>query len=234
MTAATLRGKRALVTGASRGLGAAIAARLAELGAIVVRSSRTGEEDGSIAADLSLPEHCARLAAAAGAEGAVDILVNNAGDFRSGPVESIDFAEARRLFDLNFWAPLQLVQALLPAFPAAGGAIVNISSLNTSTAQAEATIYSASKAALEMATRCLARELAPRNIRVNAVAPGPVPTRLLADAVDSIAFDYMLPHIPLGRLGSEADVAGAVAWLAGDGAGWVTGQVIRVDGGMSS
>lgn len=234
MTARPLDGKRALVTGASRGLGAAIAARLGELGAAVVESSRTGEERNSIPADLSLPEECARLASVARAGGAIDILVNNAGDFRSAPVDAVDFAEARRLFDLNFWAPLQLIQALLPAFPAAGGSIVSISSLNTAVAQPEATIYSASKAALEMATRCLARELAPRNIRVNAVAPGPVPTRLLTKAVGGVAFDYMLPHIPLGRLGSEADVAAAVAWLAGDDAGWVTGQVIRVDGGMSS
>jgi 3-oxoacyl-[acyl-carrier protein] reductase len=234
MIARPLHGKRALVTGAGRGLGAAIAERLSELGATLVRCSRTGTEEGSIRADLSLPEECARLAAAARAQGEVDILVNNAGDFQSTSADSIDFVEARRLFDLNFWAPLQLIQALLPAFPAAGGSIVNISSLNTAIAQPEATIYSASKAALEMATRCLARELASRNIRVTAVAPGPVPTRLLAEAVGGGGFDYMLPYIPLGRLGSEADVAAAVAWLVGDGAQWVTGQVIRVDGGMSS
>lgn len=233
MTARPLDGKRALVTGASRGLGAAIAARLAEQGAAIVKSGRTGKGGNFIRADLSLPEECARLAAAVKAEGSIDILVNNAGDFRSGPVGGIDFVEGRRLFELNFWAPLQIVQALLPAF-IRGGSIVNISSLNTAVAQPEATLYSASKAALEMATRCLARELAPRNIRVNAVAPGPVPSRLLAEAVGGADFDYMIPHIPLGRLGREADVAGAVAWLAGESAGWVTGQVIRVDGGMSS
>lgn len=234
MNARPLDGKRALVTGASRGLGAAIADRLSELGATLVKCSRTGMEEGSIRADLSLPEDCTRLAAAAKRDGAVDILVNNAGAFESAAVGGIDFGEARRLFDLNFWAPMQLIQALLPAFSAAGGSIVNISSVNTAVPQPEAAIYSASKAALEMATRCLARELAPRNIRVNAVAPGPVPTRLLAEAVGRPDFDYMVPHIPLGRLGSEADVAEAVAWLAGAGSGWMTGQVIRVDGGMSS
>lgn len=234
MTARPLDGKRALVTGAGRGLGAAIAARLERQGAAVVTSSQAGKQ-GFVRADLSRPEECERLAAAVRAEGPIDILVNNAGGFASAPIGEIDFAEALRLFELNFWAPLRLVQALLPAFPKAGGSIVNLSSVNTAVAQPEATIYSASKAALEMSTRCLARELAPRNIRINAVAPGPVPTRLLAEAVGGSDFDYMLPHIPLGRLGSADDMAEAVAWLAdGSGSGWVTGQVIRVDGGMSS
>ena len=234
MTARPLDGRRALVTGASRGLGAAIAARLAELGAIVVKTARGGNEEGFLSADLTLPEECARLAADLGAQGPLHILVNNAGEFRSGPIETIDFAEARRLFELNFWAPLQLIQGLLPAFPEDGASIVNISSLNAVSAQPEATVYSAAKAGLEMAARCLARELAPRRIRVNAVAPGPVPTRLLSKAVGGADLDYMIPHIPLGRLGTGGDVAEAVAYLAGDGAAWVTGQVIHVDGGMSS
>jgi len=220
--------RRAVVTGSSRGIGAAIAADLRRNGMEVISASRS---DG-----VNLTASAAReaFAAAVLAGGDLDLLVNAAGCFAGGSLRSADLAAARALFELDFWAPLELTKLLLPGLERRRGAIVNIGSLNGGQAQADTSIYCAAKAALEMATRCLARELAPIGVRVNAVAPGPVPTALLAEALGDVPLDRIAPLVPLRRLGTAADVSAAVRFLAGPDASWVTGQVLRVDGGLSS
>ena len=235
----SLQGKSALVTGGSRGIGASIVARLERLGANVTWNSRSSvgqsmpAHGNAIVADLLSSEDRARLVSAAAGEGRLDILVNNAGLFHFGEIEDADMAAARELFDVSFWAPLDLIRLALPSLKHGKGSIINVSSVNAVRAQAGTTIYCAVKASLEMATRCLALELAPYGVRVNAIAPGPVPTRLLENALGGHKPTFLLDHIPLGRLGLTDDVAAAVAFLASDDASWITGQVIRVDGGMS-
>jgi len=235
-----LEGRRALVTGGSRGIGAAIVARLAAAGAAVTWNGRAADEarapqgGTAVAADLTRAADRRRLVERAAGDAGLDILVNNAGIFAAGGIETLDLASARRLFELDFWVPLELARLALPSLRARRGTIVNLSSVNAVLAQPGALAYCAAKAALEMATRCLASELAPAGIRVNAVAPGPVPTRLLDDALEGRDPAVLEPYVPLGRLGAPADVAEAVAWLASDASAWVTGQVLRVDGGMSA
>lgn len=233
-----LRGKVALVTGAGRGLGLAIAAALAEKGADVAlsyRESRHGAEEAAEAirrrgrrafvgaADARMPgEMAGFVEAAAGSLGGVDLLVNNVGVFRRAPLEELTEEALDEAFDVNVKAAVMASRAAAPHMRRRGrGAIVNVASLGGLRAWKSYLPYCASKAALVMATRCLALALAPE-IRVNAVAPG------ILDPPG--AEEALRKRVPLGRFGALEEAVGAVLFLL-SGAGYTTGEVVRVDGG---
>ena len=252
MTRSTeLAGKVAVVTGASKGLGAAIAKRLAAAGASVVvnyASSRAGADavvaeivqeggkavavGGSVAVEA---EVAALFAQAKDAYGKVDILVNNAGVFAFVPLEQITPEEYKRQFDINVLGVLLATKAALPLFPEAGGSVINISSVVSRMAPPTHAIYSATKAAVDTITKSLAKELGPRGIRVNAVNPGLIVTEgTQANGYDSGEFAAMvIAATPLGRLGQPDDVALPVVFLASDAARWITGDTLFVSGGAA-
>lgn len=169
--------------------------------------------------------------------GRIDVLVNNAGAFVQSPLDRIDRETVTSLFATNITAPTLLSRAALPSLKAAKGSIVNISSTFGHKASPAISHYAASKAALEHLTRCWALELAPFGVRVNAVAPGPTETDILArsgmppDAVEQIKKEEA-GSVPLGRRGDPEEVASWIVKLAEPEAGWMTGQVISVDGGL--
>ena len=246
-SACRLGGKVALVTGGSRGIGAAIATRLARDGAsVVVNYIRSREAAQALVtdieagggralafkADITRREELDELFnAAMGVHGRLDILVNNAGDDAFAAIAQIDEAHIDALFDLNLKAAIFAAQRAAACFGEGGGRIVNISSIIARTPQAERGIYSASKAALEAVTVAFAAELGPRGITVNAVAPGSTETDLIRDRMVGAVRDAVVAKTPMGRLGQPDDIAGLVAFLASDEASWITGQVIAADGG---
>ena len=244
----TLDGQVALVTGASRGIGAAVALRLARDGARVFVNYRAdasgadsvvhairagGGRADALQADVSrVPDVRTLVDRAADAGGRLDILVNNAAICLPGTVDSLTEADFDGHFAANVKSVLFASQAAVPHLALRGGAIVNVSSVNGRRPAAGASVYSASKAAVDAITVALAEELGPRRIRVNAVAPGATDTAMLrganpADAVASIGL-----QTPLGRLGLPEDIARAVAFLASEEASWITGQVLAASGGL--
>jgi NAD(P)-dependent dehydrogenase (short-subunit alcohol dehydrogenase family) len=245
-------GRTALVTGATGGLGHAIAGALAEAGAHVLVTGRDATACHAAAADLGDAARCTPLVAdLATAEGAaelaqrvhdetarLDILVNNAGTVWAAPLERFPVHGWDKVLDLNLRAPFLLTQALLPllgatASPDAPARIINIGSMEgLRVADQENYSYAASKAGLHHLTRILARELGPRHVTVNAVAPGIVETRMTRELLSAEAADYRA-RTPLRRLGRPEDIAAAVLYLAGPGGAFVTGAVIPVDGGLS-
>ncbi|MGW3994333.1 SDR family oxidoreductase [Amycolatopsis sp. NPDC004772] len=248
-----LTGKHALVTGGTRGIGLMIARGLLQAGARVVISSRNADacaeaqqalsEFGdvrAIPADLSTYDECRRLAdlVEAGSE-RLDILVNNAGAMRREPLETFPAEAWDTVVDLNLKAPFWLVQALLPALRKAGTAddparVVNIGSIAAiHVAEAPNYSYASSKAGLHQLTRVLARELGPQHITVNAVAPGPFPSQMMASTLDAIG-DRIAAKAPLRRLGRDDDMAGIAVFLAGRAGAYLTGTVIPVDGGIAT
>ena len=247
---AKLEGKVAVVTGASKGIGAAIARELAGAGAavavnysssapqaeaVVAGIQAAGGKAVAVRADLSKPEEARRLIdAAVAAFGRVDILVNNAGVYEFAPLANIGERHYNRMFDLNVKGLLFAAQAAADAFDEHGGAIVNISSTASQMSTPNAAVYSATKAAVDSLTRTLAAELGPRKIRVNAVLPGPVETEgtRALEGFDALQAEF-LPRIPLGRIGQPGDIAGVVSFLVSEHAGWITGQVIPVAGGLN-
>ncbi|MGE5691417.1 MAG: 3-oxoacyl-[acyl-carrier-protein] reductase [Pseudomonadota bacterium] len=236
---ASLEGKTALVTGASKGIGRAIAQELAAAGATVVVGYRTGADEAealaaaiggrAVQADVSNPEDAARLVEEAGD---VDVLVNNAGVTRDGLIARMPDDDWRTVLETNLSSVFYTCRAVArPMMKRRAGAIVNISSVVGLHGNPGQTNYSASKAGIIGFTKAIARELGSRGVRANVVAPGYVRTQL-TDVLSEELQGAMLANTPLGRLGEPEDVAGAVRFLCSDEASFITGEVLLVDGGL--
>jgi 3-oxoacyl-[acyl-carrier protein] reductase len=239
VTFCTLEGKSALVTGASKGLGRAIATELAGAGAAVVLGYRTGKDEAealaaelggrAIEADVSSPEDARRLVEEAGD---LDILVNNAGLTRDGVLARMSDDDWRVVVETNLSSVFYTCRAVTRTMMRKrAGSIVNISSIVGLHGNWGQTNYAASKAGIIGFTKSLARELGSRNVRANVVAPGYVRSQL-TDVLPEEATQTMLTNTPLGRLGDPEDVAGAVRFLCSDEASFITGEVLLVDGGL--
>jgi len=245
-----LSGKVALVTGASKGIGAAIALQLAREGAAVVvnySSSKegadrvVGEINGSggkaiaAQANIARPADVQRLfAEVKKAFGRLDILVNNAGIYQFAPLESITPEHFHKHFDLNVLGLLLATQEAVKLFGDAGGAIVNISSVVATLTPPTSAVYTATKASVDAITKTLAKELGPRKIRVNAVNPGMVETEGTHSAgiTESDFRKQTEAQTPLGRIGQPRDIAPAVVFLASPDSGWITGETLTISGGL--
>ena len=245
-----LKDKVAIVTGASKGIGASIAKHLAAEGAAVVvnyASSKTDADrvvgeitrDGgqavAVQANLAKPADVTRLfAEAKRAFGRVDVLVNNAGVYEFSPLEDVTEEHFHKQFDLNVLGVLLASKEAAAHFEGKGGSIVNISSGASTLTPPNASVYSATKAAVDAVTRSLAKELGPRNIRVNAINPGMVDTEgVRAAGIDESDFRKEIEaRTPLGRIGQPRDIAPAAVFLASDDARWITGETLLVGGGL--
>ena len=239
-----LRGRNALVTGGSRGIGLAIARELAELGASVLIAARAqaGVDEAArelgvagVAADVTTAEGRARIAAAARERGPLHVLVHNAGGNVRGPLVGYDDATIARLIELNLTAPLLLSRDLHPQLRAAGGAsVIHVGSVAGHVALPTGVAYGAAKAGLAQAARTLALEWARDGIRVNTVAPWYTRTPLVEPVLSRPeALAAILARTPLGRIAEPREVATAVAFLAMPASSYVTGQCLIVDGGMT-
>ena len=243
-----LNGRTALVTGSSRGIGLAVAQALAAGGARVVVNSRhlasavsaagqVGNGAIGIAADLGHPEGASDLVEQAlEALGTLDILVNNAGMAMAAQSVDLPVADWQRTIDLDLSAVFYCAQAAGRHMLARGsGAIVNIASIQAFTPLAQRVAYAASKAGVVGLTKSLAAEWAPA-VRVNAVAPGYVATKMVEDLVESgrISADAVAARTPMRRMARPEEIAAAVAFLASDGASYITGETLMVDGGWTS
>jgi len=244
-----LTGKVAVVTGASKGIGAAVAKQLAADGASVVVNYATSREGadkvvtdiaktggkaiavgGSVTSEADIDTLFAETKKA---YGKVDILVNNAGVYAFAPLEQVTADEYRRQYDINVLGLLLTTKVALPLFPATGGSVINISSIVSTLAPPAASVYSSTKGAVDTITKSLAKELGPRNIRVNAISPGLVITEgtHTAGLAESDFEKRSVAATPLGRAGQPEDIALPVAFLASEEARWITGETIFVSGG---
>jgi 3-oxoacyl-[acyl-carrier protein] reductase len=247
-----LKGKVAVVTGASKGIGASIAKHLAAEGASVVvnyASSKEGadkivaeiENDGgkaiAVQADISKRADINRLfSETVRAFGQLDVLVNNAAVYEFLPLEEISEEHFHKQFDLNVLGPLLATQEAAKHFGTKGGSVINISSLASTKATPNATVYSATKGALDTVTRNLANELGSRKIRVNSINPGMVVTEGtvalgVTDPGNELR-NFMEANTPLGRIGQPDDIGPAAVFLASDDSAWVTGETWVVAGGL--
>jgi 3-oxoacyl-[acyl-carrier protein] reductase len=247
---ANLQGKVALITGSSKGIGAAIAQRLAADGASVVinysRSAAPAEsltqriqsEGGkavAVQADLSNPAEIPKLITATKqAFGRLDILINNAGVYKFLPLEAITVEHIDKHFNLNVKALLLVTQAAVPLFGPDGGVVINISSIVSVNPAPASAVYAGTKAAVDVITRVLAMELGPKNIRVVGVSPGVTVTEGLdaMEEMDEATQKYAISRTPLGRLGKPQDIANAVAFMASPDSNWITGETLQVGGGL--
>ena len=249
MSTKKLAGKVAVVTGASKGIGAAIAKHLAAEGAAVVvnySSSKDGatrvvsDITGSGGRAVAVKANLAKkadidqlFAEAKKAFGPIDILVNNAGIYEFSPVEDITEEHLRKQFDLNVIGLTLATQAALKQFNSAGGSIVNISSVVSTLGIPGAAVYSGTKGAVDAITRSLSKELGPRGIRVNAINPGMVETEGLSAAgfSESDMRKQVEAQTPLGGIGQPQDIANAAVFFASSDSGWITGETLTVAGG---
>jgi 3-oxoacyl-[acyl-carrier protein] reductase len=247
---AKLSGKTAVVTGASKGIGAAIAEVLGRNGAQVVvnyahdkagaeRVVKTIEATGSkavaVQADVSKKADIEKLfQQTKKAFGQVDILVNNAGVYEFRPLETVDEDHYRRLFDLNVLGLLLTTQEAVKSMNGAGGSIINISSIVSRQPVNASSVYAATKGAVDVITQVLAQELGQKRIRVNALSPGVTDTEGLrsVNGENKQFTDYAVSRTPLGRLGSAADIADAALFLASDDSRWITGEAVQIGGGL--
>ncbi|BAY66993.1 short-chain dehydrogenase/reductase SDR (plasmid) [Calothrix brevissima NIES-22] len=245
-----LEGKVAIVTGASKGIGASIAKHLAAEGAAVVvnyASSKQGADrvvDEIISTGGKAITVQANVAKKAEIEhlftetqqafGRVDILVNNAGIYEFSPLEDITEAHFHKQFDINVLGLILTSQQAVKHFDSAGGSIINISSIVSTLAPPKASIYSATKAAVDAITKSLAKELGPRRIRVNSINPGMVETEgaHTAGITESEGRQQTEAQTPLGRIGQPQDIAPAVVFLASSDSAWITGETLYITGGL--
>lgn len=237
-----LEGLRALVTGASAGIGEAIAQAFVEHGCDVVVSGRDEVRTGLVArrlgatavvADLADPAQVENLAVEACADG-LDILVNNAGFERGGPLAQLDVDDLRSVFEVNVVAPTMLMRLCRPTLAhSTSASVINMTSIHETVPVADNGAYAASKAALAMVTRTAAVEWGHLGIRVNNLAPGAVRTAMNADLLDAIGMDVFERWIPAGRVGGVAEIAQAAVFLASAESSYVTGTTLTVDGGYS-
>ncbi len=246
-----LAGKVAIVTGASKGIGAAVAKALAEAGAAVAVNYSSGKEGAdrvvseitssggkaiAIRGDVSKAGDVKRLFEETQKSlGSVDVLVNNAGVFQFEPFEAITEKEFHRHFDINVLGTILATQEALKYFPRSGGSIINVSSIASENPVPNSALYAATKGAIDTITMALAKELGPRNIRVNTVAPGLVDTEgnRSSGFVGSPDGDAGAAATPLGaRFGLPKEIAPVVVFLASDDAAWLTGERISASGGL--
>lgn len=243
-----LAGKVAVVTGASKGIGASIAKHLGAEGAAVVvnySSSKTaadkvvgeikaqGGKSIAAQADVSKPAEIARLfAETKSAFGKLDILVNNAGIYEDGPVGQITEEHFHRQFNLNVLGLILATQEALKLFGSDGGSIVNVSSVVSTLSPPGRAVYNATKSAVDGLTRTFAKELAPRKIRVNSVNPGLTETEGLHETGFIKGGDPVIAATPLGRIGQPRDIAPGVVFLASPDSAWMTGETLYLTGGL--
>ena len=244
-----LTGKIAIVTGASKGIGAAIAKGLAAAGAAVAVNYASDKDSAeqtvreiaakggkavAVRANMSKPAEVALLFEETKKTlGTPSVLVNNAGIFEFGPIGEVTEAQFHRHFDINVLGTMLAVQEALKHFPAQGGSIVNISSIASESPVPNSSLYAASKGAIDTLTLALAKELGPRNIRVNMVAPGYTDTEGNRGFVESPDGQAVVAATPLGaRFAKPEEIAPAVVFLASDDAAWLTGERLNASGGV--
>ena len=245
-----LTGKVAIVTGASKGIGAGIAKGLGAAGAAVVVNYASSKEGAdrvvaeikskggkalAVQGDVSKAADVKRLFEETKKSfGSLDVLVNNAGVFEFGPLEAVTEAEFHREFNTNVLGPILTIQEALKHFGPKGGSVINISSVAGANPVPNSAVYSATKGAVDSITRGLAKELGSRNIRVNAIAPGGVETEG-THRIGIIGSDFekqIVAGTPLGRFGQPEDISRVAVFLASDDSGWLTGERITASGGF--
>jgi 3-oxoacyl-[acyl-carrier protein] reductase len=245
-----LAGKVAVVTGASKGIGASIAKHLAAEGAAVVvnyASSKTGADKVvaeiisaggkavAVQGDVSKKVDIDRLfVETKKAYGQVDVLVNNAGIYEFAPLEVITEDHFHKQFNLNVLGLILTTQEAVKYFPATGGSIINLSSVVGVNPLPQASVYSATKAAVDAITKSLAKELGPKKIRVNSINPGMIETEGVhaAGFLETEFPKQIVAQTPLGRIGQPQDIGKVAAFFASDDSGWVTGETLLISGGM--
>jgi 3-oxoacyl-[acyl-carrier protein] reductase len=243
-----LSGKVAIITGASKGIGASIAKHLAAAGAaVVVNYSSSKEGADKVVADIAAAggkaiavqanvanktESERLFAESKEAFGQLDILVNNAGIYEVAPLGQITDEHFHRLFDLNVLGLILTTQEALNHFGPEGGSIINVSSIVSTLSPADQSVYNASKSAVDGLTRTFAKELGQRKIRVNSINPGPIETEGTHSTGFMDRFQAIIPTIPLGRIGQPQDIAPGVVFLASSDSEWMTGETLYVTGGI--